>query len=400
MDEGHQGQFEQVMPALTTLVDDHIIDPRREHGQRHCLIDIVAIALVATLCGAEGYDEISDWGQANADWLGPWLSLKHGVPDESCFRRVLSAIDPDDMIDLVEAVTQVLARSEDEQVCIDGKAIRGSRRHDEQALMLLNAWGSEQRLVLAQQVIEPEQNEISALPNLLDTLDLEGAVVTIDAVNTQVSATERLREAGADFVLPVKDNQPTLHEELKEFFSWQFDDSLALESRLQLHFDEQVDGGHGRVETRQLWCYQGPQLDDLSRLHDFRDARTVICLRRERDLGDKTQCETRYFITSLPATSAADARRLNDVIRNHWGVENSAHWVLDVTLSEDACRVANKRAAANLAIIRRMALNLLRHEPSAGKRVSIKRRRWWCCIDRQYLMAVLAQALVPGVHDR
>lgn len=386
-------EFNEVMPRFLQVVDEHIIDPRRDHMQLYPIVDIVSIAILGTLCGADGYEELWDWGEANEEWLSDHLVLDNGIPPESCIRRVFGALDPDDLCDCFRDITRALASGRDRHISIDGKALRGNGRRGDRALMLLNAWGNETRLVLAQRVIEPGENEISALPDLIDELDLEGSTVTLDAVNTQVDVTQRLRSQGADYILAVKRNQPNLFNELKDFFDWQFDPKLALESRLELGFNEHVDGGHGRVETRTLHCYQGKMLKGLSRLADFRDANTIIQLKRERDLGHKSEVETRYFISSLPGRKDEHAQRLNRSIRLHWNVENKVHWVLDVSMGEDSCRVHNKRAAANLAVLRRMALNLLRHEPTAGKRVSIKRRRFRCCIDRRYLASVLAHAL-------
>lgn len=398
-----------LMPALMTLIDDHIIDPRRDHAQLYPIGDIVAVVVLATLCGAEGYEDIADWAMANQDWLDEHLCLEHGVPPESCIRRVFGAIDFDDVDDLFTDVTTRLAQFEESQICIDGKSVRGSYRRtheNEQALMLLNAWGHERRLVLAQRVIEPGKNEITEAPALLDKLAVEDTTVTVDAVNCQIALTSQLRERRAHYVMPVKENQPNLLSELEELFRDQLAERpLASAQRPAQHKDrlvfvEDVDKGHGRIETRRLHCLQGSALKGLMRLREFRDAGTVIRLERTRELKHKVEHETRYFISSMSGKTEADARRLNSVIRNHWTVENQLHWVLDVSLGEDACRVNNRRAAANLAVVRRLALNLVRQEPTAGPRVSIRRRRWRANCDRRYLASILAPLRKSGESNR
>lgn len=202
----------------------------------------------------------------------------------------------------------------------------------------------------------------------------------------------------AHYILIAKDNQPTLRREIVEFFEWQLDEKLARESKLELSRAEDVDGGHGRVEIRRAFCYEGECLSKLSRLADFRDARSIIRLERERHIGDEVESEVHYYISSLPASSDLDAARFIGQIRNHWQVENKLHWCLDVTWGEDACRVRHRNAAYNLAIIRRLALNLVRTETSLGKRVSLRNRQFRAAVDRAYLVKILAQVFMPGLH--
>lgn len=364
------------MPTFATMPD-----PRRDQTKRHKLIDLLTIAVCAVICGAEGWEDIESFGQAKQEWLASFLELPNGIPSHDTFRRVFLRINPKEFEQRFRLwVQSVVELTEGEVIQIDGKTARGSRRGTVPAIHMVSAWAAEARLVLGQLKTDSHSNEITAIPELLQLLALKGCIVTIDAMGCQTAIASQIIEQQGDYVLALKGNHPTLHEAVVKLF----DQAQATNYANLPHTTHQtVDADHGRIETRRCWATS--QLDDLD--PNLRSAwsgfTAIVKVTATRDCQGQVSTESRYFLTSLPA----DAKHLLAVIRSHWGIENSLHWVLDVTFREDACRVKTGHGPENLTVLRHIALNLLKQEKSLKKGVRAKRlRAGW---DLKYLLKVV-----------
>lgn len=368
-------------------------DPRHERGVRHVLHDILVLVLLAELCGAEDAEDIEEWGELNEEWLREFLELPHGIPSPDTYLRVMQALEPKAFRQaFAEWVGRLRGASGTAtvggHVAVDGKTLRGSfdTASGTNAIHMVSAWLAECGLVLGQTKTDTKSNEIAAIPELLAMLDLREVTVTVDAMGCQRGIAEQIADAGGYYVLAVKDNQPTLHRNVQEFFADARKDRRSLEDgpAPALDYASETDGGHGRVETRECWT--SPDLSFVEDAAKWKDLRAVgmVAATRTEVLSGKTSCEPRYYITNLPEVPA---ERLNALVRGHWGIENSLHWVLDVTFSEDASRVRTRNAAENFATVRHMAMNLLREAP--GQKKSIKTRRKLCGWNRGFLLAVL-----------
>jgi predicted transposase YbfD/YdcC len=370
-------------------------DPRVERTKWHSLEAIVAIALCAVICGADGWVEIAEFGKAKEAWFARILDLPHGTPSHDTFGRLFAALDPDQFEACFrEWVAGVGARlgldragdGAGRVVALDGKTLR--RSHDRgrgtAALHLVSAWASEARLVLAQRAVHAKASELGALPAVLQLLALEGCIVTIDAMGTHASSAQAIVDKEADYVLALKDNQPRLFSEVQALFT----DAMAVGFRgVEHRMNRQVDGGHGRVEIRQAWVITDPaHVHYLDPEGTWPNLRSIALVRAERRCGDQVSHEVRYYLSSLAGPRVA--RILNNAVRAHWGIENSLHWTLDVAFREDESRVRTGHAAHNLALLRRIALTLLQHESTA--RCGIKAKRLKAGWDHRYLLQVLA----------
>jgi predicted transposase YbfD/YdcC len=369
--------------ALVAMFAD-LPDPRVTGLCDHDLLDIVVLALCAVMSGAEGWDDIEAWGVARQAWLQQYVKLRNGIPGHDTIRRVFEALSPAVLESrLVEWVQSLCGTHEGRVVAIDGKSLRGSRSAARGigALHLVSEYAAEMGLTLGQQSCEEKSNEIEAIKALLPTLALEGAVVTIDAIGYQTAIAQQIVEGGGDYVLSVKDNQPSLAQALREFFACL--NQPGYPSR-PCHTHETVDKGHGRFETRRCTA-----VDDLAWLGaiELRDRwpklRSVAGIESVREQHGQIQTETRYVISSLPA----DARRILYVARTHWAVENGLHWCLDVTFGEDASQIRLRNAALNFSYLRRLALNLFRADTS--RNISLPRKRKAAAWEPDYLAQVL-----------
>lgn len=378
------------MAAFTSVMTHFasLPDPRSPLGKRHVLSDMLTIAICAVICGADSWCAVEEFGRAKHKWFATFLELPHGVPSHDTFGRVFAALDPAAFEACFGAWTAALsAGGRGKLVSFDGKSLRRSFEHawDHSGMAhLVSAFVGANRLVLGQVALQagvgrgPGDNEITALPKLLDLLDLRGATVSIDAIGCQRSVAAKVLEKGADYVLCVKENQPTLHAKLKALL-----DEAVLDGQMPLDHFHEVDGDHGRIETRRVWA-----TDQIQHLHlpePWPGLASVACVRRVREvIGGDSGDEWSYYVSSIRRPSAA---ALAGVIRGHWGIENQLHWHLDVSFAEDACRVRKGHGAENFSRLRRIALNLLQREATNPRGIKIKRQRaGW---DHDYLLRVL-----------
>jgi predicted transposase YbfD/YdcC len=351
-------------------------DPRVERTRRHLLQDIVLIAIAAILSGAGGWDEIERYGKAKKAWLKSFLQLPHGIPSHDTFNRVFQALDPAELeksfLDWVRSLTGLTAG---EVVAIDGKSLRGTAKAEGKPIVhMVSAWASANNLVLGQRKTDAKSNEITAIPALLKALELSATVVTIDAIGCQKAIAQQIVTQGADYILAVKENQPSLLADIKDSFQM-----LAATS-----VDEQIDCGHGRVESRR--CSAVADLSLLDHAAPWAGLRSLVRIQAERyhKATGKTERETRYYISSLKP----DATKLNAAIRQHWGIENKLHWVLDVAFGEDLSRKRAGHAAQNFSLLNRIALNLLKQDKTS--KLGVHGKRLAAAWDHDYLLRLLS----------
>jgi len=376
---------------MANSIQEHFADlpdPRRAQGKRHRLSDMMVIAVTAVICCADSWSDVADFGNAKLKWFSTFLDLPHGIPCQDTFERVFARLDPDAFERCFTRWTEALSgSSRGKLVAIDGKRIRRSFAHawdHSAATHLVSAFVHENATVLGQLSVDGKENEIVAIPKLLELLDLNGATVTIDAMGCQSEIAGKIVQNGGDYVLAVKDNQPTLHDALKRNL-----DEMILENFRDVRhgFVQSVDGDHGRIETRRVWVTD--QLDDwldASQRQRWAGLRSVAVIEGKREVPLKpTSIERRYFISSL---AGIDAARMAQVIRGHWSVENKLHWVLDVSFAEDQARQRKDHSAENFSRLRRIALNLLRRETT--KKRGIKGKRLNAAWDHDYLLKLLA----------
>lgn len=354
-----------------------LVDPRIERTKRHQLLDIVTIALCAVLAGAESWVDIADWGTIKLSWLRTWLPLPNGIPSHDTFGRVFSRLRPAQLEHGLLRWARLLATETAVPagvVAIDGKSIRAARDPGERAIHLVSAWASASRLVLGQVAVDDKSNEITAIPELLGHLDLTGQVVTIDAMGCQTAIAARIVAGGGDYVLALKENQPDLRQHVA--------DSFALAEQT---IDHQTLGkGHGRIEVRTCRTItDGAVLSWLNPDGAWPGLRSIAEVVGERRIGGEITRHARYYLSSL----SGDAATIANAVRSHWGIENQVHWVLDVAFREDQSRARIGYAAENLALIRKLVLNLLRADPT--RKVGVKASRLMAGWDDAYLLRVL-----------
>lgn len=411
-----------VSPSINLLTYfSDLPDPRIDRTKRHKLIDIVGVAICAVICGADGWAAIEEYGQAKERWLRQFFELPHGIPSDDTFRRVFSALSPahfrECFLDWVHALRSQTAG---EVIALDGKTVRRSydRGDNKAAIHLISAWASANHLVLGQLKTKDKSNEITAIPDLLHMLAIKGSLITIDAMGCQTAIAAQIIEQGADYVLALKGNQGSTHQQVVEFFTQfpgpkppstpptdqeterlqpqaapQLLDLAAQQAQVQKRAQQQhawehaaaghetVDGEHGRLEIRRYW-----QVTDLSWLEarsHWKHLHSIGMVEAERHVGEQITIERRYYLSSLKA----DLPRFAEAVRGHWGIENSLHWVLDVTFREDECRIRKGAAPENFAVLRHMAVNVL-NQDSSGKR-SLKMKRYRAGWDDNYLAQLL-----------
>lgn len=382
-------------PATTLLlrIYNDLPDPRARN-RSHLLSDIVTIAILGVLAGAEGWEDIEDWAQSQEEFLKTFLALPHGIPSHDTFEDIFRRIDPEAFERCFLAWSNILVQNSREQgekgrlVAIDGKTLRHSFDHAWQKtpIHMVSAFATENQIVLGQLKVDSKENEIIAIPKLLELLDVRGCTVTIDAMGCQKEIARQIRSKKAQYVLALKENHPTLHQavvntfaeaRLEKFVGWTHD------------YTESVEAGHGRTDTRRVWVTN--EIKHLKERKEWKDLSCIVMVESTRRMDNgKSSTEARYYLASH---KKLDARSMAHAVRRHWGIENQQHYVLDVTMNEDACRIRKGNGAQNVARLRRIALNQLRKVPVFRRgreiKVSLKRKRKMCSYDLKFLMSAL-----------
>lgn len=369
-----------------------LTDPRAQHSIDHLLIDIVIITICAVICGAESWPEIENYGLAKQEWLSTFLELPNGIPSHDTFERLFARLKPAQLqqcfLSWVQAVFEI---SGGQLIAIDGKTLRGSYERGGQKAMIhmVSAWATTNRIVLGQRKVHEKSNEITAIPALIEVLDLVGAVVSIDAMGCQTEIAKQIVAQEGDYVLALKGNQGNLFEDVEQLFTHARQENFE---QIEHSYHETHDEAHGRLETRRYWVMG--QTEYLIGAENWEKLTAIGCVESQRQIGDKITCETRYYLLSL----ALSAEKFAEVVRGHWGIENQLHWVLDVAFREDQCRTTTGYSGENLAVIRHIAVNLLTHEKSAKCGTHAKRMKaGW---DDRYLLKVLAQVKASSTSPK
>lgn len=352
-----------------------IEDPRISRHKLYPIDEIFLTTLCARICDADSWEDVQDFGKAKIDFLKTYLPYENGIPSHDTFARVFSLLDPKQFKDCFAKWVKSIQKQMPDVVSIDGKTLKGSSDggDGQKAIHMLSAFASNTRLVLAQEKVSEKTNEITAIPKLLETLFLKGAIVTIDAMGCQKSIASKIREQGADYILALKGNHRDLHEDVKTFFNG--------ESAEKFETYESCDKGHGRIEIRKYRICK--QIEWLEQKAEWKDLNCLVEVESTRILKEKKTTEKRYYLSSAQGT----AKEIGKAVRQHWGIENQVHWVLDVTFNEDKSRIRKKNGPENMAIVRHVVLNLLRQIDDT--KTSLKRRRRRALYGNSYLAAIL-----------
>lgn len=379
-----QARGEQPKDLLGCL--QGVEDPRVDRTREHKLIDILAIGVCCLICGGEGFTDMETFGKAQYQWLSGFLELPNGVPSHDTFNRVFSAIKPEAFMECFMQWTQSLRSAlGGEIVALDGKAQRRARNKEASIPYVVSAWASTSGLTLGQVKVDEKSNEITAIPKLLRVLELEGCIVTIDAMGCQKKIAREIIDADADYCLALKGNQSTAHEEIRAFF----DDLIPPDPAMgpppqpqQTDYVESVEADHGRIETRRYWITD--QIDWFADIEQWEGLRSFGIVDSVREIGEARSYERRSFLLSIPP----DASKFAAACRGHWGVENPLHWTMDVTFREDESRARSGHAPENLAALRRLALNTIKSDKSHPK-LSVRSKRLMAAWNRDYLATLI-----------
>lgn len=376
------------LPRVRPIVEcfEGLPDPRMDRTRRHKLTDILVMGLCSQLTGGESFTDMEEFARVRVDWFKTFLELPNGVPSHDTFNRVFSAIDPHAFLECFSRwVEGICPNLSGQVVAIDGKALRRALNEGESIPYIVSAWATDAGLVLGQVKVNEKSNEITAVPELLRILKLEGAIVTLDAMGCQKEIAADIVEKRADYVLALKGNHANVHEEVKAFF----EDAVApcatecadTAEKDKMDFRQTIEKGHGRVETRRYW-----QSTDIHWFQDkplWKGLRTIGMVESIRTIKGKSTIERRYYLSSLPLNAA----RFANAVRGHWGVENALHWSLDVTFREDDNRARTRNAAQNLASLRRIVINLIKKDTT--RKGSIRSKRYIAGIDLPFLVRLL-----------
>lgn len=367
---------------LSTITDYFVDvdDPRMDRTKRHMFIDIITIALCAVICGADGWVDVEHYGREKYAWLHTFLQLPNGIPSHDTFGRVFARIDPHQFqACFIRWVQSICLLEDGEIIPIDGKTVRHSfdTGIGQSPIRMVSAWAATQRLVLGQRKVDEHSNEITAIPELIQTLDIANCTITIDAVGCQKSIVSLIREKNADYVIAVKANQGVLFEEIQAIFAYTNKEIGCTTFDTHMTYDN----NHGRHECRRYWTTS--TLQNLSHKDDWKDIHTVGMVESERTVNEITSVERRYYILSGPS----DAKAFGSAVRAHWGIENAVHWILDIAFREDDSRIRMDHGPENFAVLRHIALNLLKQEQTF--KGSIKSKRLKAGWNNDYLIKIL-----------
>jgi len=363
-----------------------LTDPRIERSKEHLLIDIVAIAILAVISGADGWGAIELYGKAKYEWLKGFLELPNGIPSHDTFSRVFARIEPKQFQEcFLSWVNSITKKLELEVIAIDGKTMKQSydRNQSQKPLHIVSAWSASHQLVLGQKKVNNKSNEVTAIPALLELLEIEKSIITIDALGCQKEIAALIIKKKGDYLLALKGNQKLIHKDVKNWFELARKEEFA--GREHSYY-QQIEGGHHRVEKRQIWTVTVSELPPLHNQSLWTGLKTVVMVVSERRLWNKTTTEVRFYLSSL----ASNAENIAQAIRSHWGIENSLHWTLDVTFSEDKSRIRKDNSPENFALLRRLAVNLLKQEKEF--KGSLKMKRYLAGMDNNYLVQILDSA--------
>ena len=370
------------MPSLeTTLVEyfDDIEDVRLDRNKKHLLVDILVLAICGVICGANGPTEIVSVAKGKRAWFQTFLALPNGIPSHDTIGRVLARIRPDVLESRFLAWVQAtFPNLPAQQIAVDGKVSRRSAdaTNDMPALRMISAWAAETGIVLGQMAVDPKSNEITALPLLLETLDIEGCDITADAMHCQKETAATIIQLKAHYTIAVKANQEQLYDDIVATFAHLRE---YIPSSLQLYTT--CEKGHGRIETRRYWVTN--HLDKLRTTDAWEGLQTIGMVESERIINGKVERETRYYMSSREP----DAQVFGGRVRGHWSIENSLHWVLDVAMREDEARMRKDHSAENMAVVRHIAINLLKKEKT--QKVGVHAKRLIAACDNEYLGKIL-----------
>ncbi len=374
---------DNVLPSIEQHFGD-LTDPRVDRTKRHKLIDILVIAICAIIAGADNWEDVEEFGKARLEWFRTFLELPNGIPSHDTFTRVFARLDPQQFqacfLRWIAAVSKTIAG---QVIAIDGKVLRRSHDKgiDKAAIDMVSAWATANRLVLGQVKVDEKSNEITAIPQLLEALEVSGCIVTIDAIGCQTEIAEKIIDREAQYVLALKENQGNLYEDVERLF-----DDLETSQYQAYGFDYEktVDKDHGRIEIRECWTISDPQvLRYLRGAAHWKNLLTVSRIRSQRWIGEDKTCEDRYHLASITG-----AKQVLGSVRSHWGIENELHWTLDLAFDEDRCRVRKDHGPENFALLRHIALNLLKQEKTCKR--GIKGKRLLAGWNQDYLLKVLA----------
>ena len=372
---------------ISAAIEEHfseVTDPRVERTKLHKLLDILVIAICAVIAGADNWEDVETFGKAKFKWFQKFLELPNGIPSHDTFNRVFARLDPQEFqagfVRWMNAVSESIVG---QVIAIDGKVLR--RSHDKGigkgAIDMVSAWAAANRLVLGQVKVDDKSNEITAIPQLLQALEISGCIVTIDAMGCQTSIAEAIIEKKADYVLALKENQGRLFEDVQLLFA---DLEKSQYKAYSWDYHKTVNKDHGRIETRECWTISDPQiLRYLRGFENWDSLTTVSRIRSQRQIGEETSCEDRYHIAST-----SGAKRILAAVRSHWGIENELHWTLDLAFDEDHSRLRKDHGPENFALLRHIALNLLKQENTCKR--SIKGKRLLAAWKEDYLLKVLS----------
>ena len=360
---------------MTTLhqIFGQLSDPRINRGKKHLLIDIVILSILAVLSGAESYDSIELFGITNYTFLKQFLKLPNGIPSHDTVNRVFSVLNSRHFERLFIEWTNSLKEEGvfEKVIAIDGKALRGSKDtfHSKSATHMVHAWSVENNICLGQIKTKDKSNEITVIPEILELLDIKGSIITIDAMGTQTAIAKKIIEKEADYILAVKGNQKTLLEEVE----------ATCKNNRPVKDSTEVEKGHGRIETRRCEVFEKGLIVDFE--DRWEGLKSIIKITATREIGEKKTSEVRYYISSLNTSQP-----FNSYVRDHWKVENSLHWTLDMVFREDEQRKRKNRSAENFAIVRKITLNLLKKDKGKGSLVTKRLRAGW---DKKYIIKLL-----------